>query len=354
MLKRCASAVIASALLLCSCAGSGNSEDDGVGLAVVDNGGPSFSPNVPPYSYPEFLDKIDTTDTLSNINFCSFDESRITEVTEQPFTDKECLTACSGRYIFRQGNFVGVCDNEGKVILEADTFARAEFVSPTMLRMYLYDFDDSDYVYADISNKENAEIIDDYVFRSSNIKVSERRQEDSDRVLLYLVANDSTVGQTGYDSIAQKDISELPSAIECKKAYTVTKDGAYYIITFDEYYNYTIYEGTYARIDMSIAGKPGGCFIMSYEDNIEAKTLIDSFKRNEDDNADTREDDYISFDFGLYGDDNYVVTIYSSGKLISQGIKEGGQFYSSAKVDKRCFGDLVRWVDKNVSKEYEA
>ena len=353
MLRRCAAAAMAVSLLLCSCSGSDSSGDDGVGLAVVDNGGSSFKPNVPSYSRPAFLDKIDTTETLSNVNYRSFDESLVTEVTTQPFEDKECLTACSGSYIYKQGNFVGVLDSDGNAIIEADTFAKAEYVAPKMLRMYLYDFDGSNFVYADISDKSDPEIKEDYSFRSSNIRMSERRVEDSDRVLLYLIANGSMVTQTGYDSVSQKDVSELPAAINCKKAYTVTKDGAYYIITFDEFYNYTIYEGTYAKIDLSIAGKPGSCYIMSYEDNLEAKTFIESFRRTEDDDADTREDDYISFDFSLYGDDDYIVTLYSSGKLISQGTKDGEPFYSSGKVDKRCFGDLVRWVDTTVSKEYE-
>ena len=325
----------ALSMLLCSCSASGSSEDDGVGLAVVDSGGPSFSPNAPSYGYPEFLSKIDTADTLLNISFTSFDKSLVTEVTVQPFEDKECLVSYSGRYIYKQGGFVGVLDNDGSIILPADTFARAEFVSHSMLRMYLYDFEGSDYVYADISDKQSPKIIESSPFKSSSIKVSER-------------------GQTGYDSISQKDISELPSGLGCKKAYTVTKDGAYYIITFDEFYNYTIYEGTYAKIDLSIAGRPGSCYIMSYEDDLEAKTLIDSFKRFEDDDTDTREDDYISIDFGLYGDDDYIVTLYSSGKLISQGVKDGSQFFTSAKVDKRCFGDLVRWVDSTVSLEYDA
>ena len=344
---------LAAVMSLCSCSGSGSSEDDGVGLAVVDNGGQSFSPNVPSYSFPEFLTKIDTADTLSNISYKSFDESLVTEASTQPFEGKECLVSCMGNYIYKQGGFVGVCDKEGEPIVAADTFAKAEFVSPTLLRMYLYDFDGSNFVYADISDKSEPKIIEDYSFKSSNIKVSERRQEESDRVLLYIVANDNTVGQTGYDTVTQKDVSELPAGINAKKAYTVTKDGAYYILTFDEFYNYTIYEGTYAKIDVSIAGKAGSCYIMSYEDNIEAKTLIDSFAHFDDDNTDTREDDFISFDFSLYGEDNYIVTLYSSGKLISQGVRDGSQYYISAKVDKRCFGDLVRWVDNTVSREYD-
>ncbi|WP_028510738.1 hypothetical protein [Ruminococcus sp. NK3A76] len=352
MLRRCISAAVAVSLLLCSCSSSENGGDDGVGLAVVDNGGPSFSPNVPAYGYPSFLERIEPSDSLSNINYRSFDPSQLTEVTTQPFEDKECLQAYSGRYIYKEGSFVGVLDSDGSVIMQADTFAKAEFVSPTMLRMYLYDFEGSDFVYADISDKNDPKIEETHTFKSSNIRTSERRVEDSDRVLLYIVANGVTVGQTGYDSVSQKDVSELPSDISCQKAYTVTKDGAYYIIAFDEFYNYTVYEGTYAKIDLSIAGKPGSCYIMSYEDNIEAKTLIDSFARSEDDNSDTRDDDYISFDFGLYGDDDYIVTLYSSGKLISQGTKDGSQFYSSAKVDTRCFGDLIRWVDSTVSKEY--
>ena len=244
---------LAVALTLCSCSGTGGSNDDGVGLAVVDNGGQSFAPNVHPYSYPEFLSKIDTTETLSNVSYRSFDPSFVSEVTTQPFEGKECIASCSGHYIYKSGNFVGVLDSSGNTILEADTFARAEFVSGTILRMYLYDFEGSDYIYADISDKQNVRLIDNYAFKSSNIRISERRVEDSDRVLMYLISNGTAVTQTGYDSISQKDISELPASVGCKKAYTVTKDGAYYIITFDEFYNYTIFEDTYAKIDLSIA-----------------------------------------------------------------------------------------------------
>ena len=32
--------------------------------------------------------------------------------------------------------------------------------------------------------------------------------------------------------------------------------------------------------------------------------------------------------------------------------KNGEEFYESAKVDKRCFADLVKWVDTVVSLEY--
>ena len=344
---------LCAAMLMCSCTNNNESDDEGVGLAVVDNGGASYNTNVPGYNYPEFLDKIDNADTLSNVSYDSFDESLISEVKSQPFEGYECLFSYPGLYVYRLGNFVGVLDSDGNVIIPADTFASAELVSPTLLKMYLYDFDDSSYVYADISSKTEPRLTDSFSFKSSNIKTVERKQEDSDRVLTYLEANGAAVGQMGYDSVSQKDTSELPEELGCKKAYTVTKDGAYYIITFDKYYNYTVYEGTYSKIDLNIAGKPGSCYIMSYEDNLEAKTLIDSFGRTEDDKTDTTDDDYISFDFGLYGDDDYIVTVYSSGKLISQGVRDGSQFYMSAKVDKRCFNDLVRWVDTVVSLEYD-
>ena len=341
------------ALALCSCSGGADSEDNGIGLAVVDNGGASYNTNVPAYSYPEFLSKVSDKDSYSNVSYKSFDSALVSEVKTQPFEGYECITSYPGLYIFKAGNFVGVIDSDGNVVLPADTFARAEFVSPTLLKMYLYDFDDSDYVYADISSRAEPRLIDNYNFKSSNIKTVERKQEDSDRVLIYLEANGFTVGQQGYDSVLQKDVSELPADIDCKKAYTVTKDGAYYVIAFDRYYNYIVYEGTYAKVDLNLAGKPGSCYIMSYEDDLEAKTLIDSFKRSDDDNSSTEGDDYISIDFGLYGDDDYLVTIYSSGRLISQGVRGGSQIYESAKVDKRCFGDLVRWVDTVVSREYD-
>lgn len=350
--KVCALA-LGAAMLLGSCTNEDSSEDNGIGLAVVDNGGASYSTNVVKYSYPAFLDNIDNTDTLSNVNYRSFDESLVSEVKSQPFEGYECLTSYPGLYIYKQDNFVGILDSDGNVLVPADTFARAEIVSPTLVKMYLYDFNDDEFVFADISNKAEPVINDSFTFKSSNIKAAERKQEDSDRVLIYLEANGNAVGQSGFDSVSQKDISELPEGISCKKAYTVTKDGAYYYITFDKYYNYTIYEGTYSKIDLNIAGKPGSCYIMSYEDNLEAKTLIDSFAKEDDDGIDTSGDDYISFDFGLYGEDNYLVTLYSSGKLISQGIRGGSQFFLSAKVDKRCFNDLVRWVDEVVSLEYD-
>ena len=344
-------AALAAAVVLGSCSDKGSSDEGGVGLAVVDNGGASYSTNVKSCSYPAFLDSIDNTDTLSNISYRSFDAGLISDVKSQPFEGYDCITSYPGLYIYRQDNFVGLLDSDGNVILPADTFARAELVSPTLVKMYLYDFDD-EYVFADISNKAEPEIIESFPFKSSNIRTVERRQEESDRVLIYLEANGAAVGQTGYDSVSQKDISELPKSLECKKAYTVTKDGAYYIIAFDKYYNYTVYEGTYSRIDLNIAGKPGSCYIMSYEDTNEAKTLIDSFTKYENTVAEENEGDYISFDFGLYGEDDYFVTVYSTGAYIAQGRKNGVQFYESAGVDARCFADLVRWTESVVSKEY--
>ena len=351
--KKAAAIMLGTSLILTSCSNASSSNEDGVGLAVVDNGGASIMINTPSYGYPELLDRIDTADTLSNVSYRSFDPSLIAETKTQPFEGYECLFSYPGVYIYKESGFVGVLDNEGNVVIPADTFARAEILSPTLIKMYLYDSDESSFVFADISDKAQPEILESFSFKSSNIKTVERRQEDSDRVLTYLEANGIPVGQTGYDSVLQKDTSELPADISCNKAYTVTKDGAYYIITFDPYYNYTIYEGTYARVDLNIAGKPGSCFILSYEDDLEVKTLLDSFKRSDDDGSDTKGDDHISFDFGLYGDDDYIVTLYSSGKLISQGVRNGSTFYTSAKIDTRCFGDTVRWLSAALEREYD-
>lgn len=350
-LKPLFAAAVAGAVL-CSCSGSQQSGEDNEGLAVVDNGGGRYNINTPHYEFPEFLNRIGETDILSNVNTKSFDASMVTEVSEQPFEGYDCKYFYPGFYIYESGGFEGVLDSDGNVVLNADTFSRVEFVSPTLIRLYLYDFDSSNFVYADISDKNAPQIIDNYKFRSADIKTAERKQEDSDRVLVYLEVKGVQVGSFGFDSAQQKDISELPADSGAVKAYTVTKDGAYYIITFDEFYNYTIYEGTYASININIAGQSGSCYIMSYEDTIEAKTLTDSFAKSENTAQATEQDDYISFDFGLYGEDDYLVTVYSSGAYISQGVKGGVEFYESANVDTRCFVDLVRWTDSVVSKEY--
>lgn len=351
VLKR-AGCMLLACFMLAGCSSDEGSRGENEGLAVVDNGSGRYSVSTPHYEFPEFMTELSDVDILSNVNTKSFDASMVTEVTDQPFEGYSCTYSYPGLYIFEKNGFVGLIDSDGNTVLEADTFAKAEFASPTLIRLYLYDFDGSDYVYADISDKTDPVIIDDYKFRSASIKTVERKQEDSDRVLVYIEANGSQVGSTGFDSAAQKDITELPENSGAVKAYTVTKDGAYYIITFDEFYNYTIYEGTYASINLKLDDKAGSCYIMSYEDTNEAKTLIDSFTKYENTVAEENEGDYISFDFGLYGEDDYFVTVYSTGVYIAQGRKNGVQFYESARVDARCFADLVRWTESVVSKEY--
>ena len=341
----------AAALLLCGCSSSSSQDDNGAGLAIVDNGGASYRVSVPACEYPEFLKDIKDPDNIMNKSRVSFESSMVTEVTTQPFDNYECTYTYPGSYIYKENGFEGVLDSDGAVLIAADTFARAEFVSPVLLKMYLYDYSD-DYVIADISDKNKPEIIDNYKFSSSRIKTVARKPDDSDKVLTYLQVNGTDVGSSGYDSVQQKDTSELPDSISCKRAYTVTKDGAYYIITFDEYYNYTVYEGTYSKVSLNIDGQAGSCNIMSFDDDLEAKSLIDSFAKMEDTLEKKDDEDFISFDFGIYGEDSYVVTLYESGKYISQGEKNGEEFYESAKVDKRCFADLVKWVDTVVSLEY--
>ena len=342
----------AAALVLCGCSSSSAQDDSGAGLAIVDNGGASYNVNVSPYVYPEFLKDITGTDSSLNLSSVSFEPSMVTEVKTQPFENYECTFTYPGLYIYTQDGFEGVLDSDGNVVIAADTFAKAELLSPTLIKLYLYEGMD-EYIIADIGDKNKPEMINSYKFQPSRIKTVQRKTEESDKVLTYLEVGGVPVGSTGYDSVIQKDLSELPEGIDCKRAYTVTKDGAYYIVTFDEYYNYTIYEGTYSKVSLNIGGQAGSCSIMSYEDDLEAKSLIDSFSKMEDTVDKKDDDDFISFEFGVYGEDKYVVTLYSSGKYISQGVKDGKDFYESAKVDRRCFGDLVKWVDTVVSQEYK-
>ena len=139
--------------------------------------------------------------------------------------------------------------------------------------------------------------------------------------------------------------------------YRAEKNGEFYYICFDRFYNYTIYNGAYGYVRLKVGEGYGECYILDYDDYTELTKLIESFGETSSVKSPSKDEslDYIQLETGYGTEDVVSMTISADGYCLTDHTVTGEQqtnnkFFSI--LDKESFVSLVKWVDQVLSTEY--
>ena len=312
------------------------------------------------YEFPEFLGDLGDPDMLSNRQFTSFDPvTAITPVEEQPFENYECENCfhCpdGDYYTYREDQYVGLLNSMGTVMVKADKYTSAELVTPQLVKL---DYDSGRHAPA-----EYAKISAGYATMTENAAFDEKRisfeetAADNDRTVYLLKIDGEQVSDVQWESYSEIPIESLATTRKnYSKAFKATSGGLSYIIVFDKYCNFDVYEGVYGMIGLKVGSVYGECYILDGDDYVELTEMISSFGSESYVSLPSKDSelDFIHLTLGMNGDRLTNVTISSDGYCLTEVDADGDQpadKYFSV-LSKETFVDLVNWVNETLSSEY--
>lgn len=332
-----------------------------------DNAAPS-SVEIKNYEFPEFLNDLKAPDELSRQVYTSFDKSKyIAEVKEQPFDDYQCENILADKfYTFRQGKFLGLLNSDGEELVEATDYTDITVVSDGILQFCFDKERNAPMQYALYDEYGTLTSYKPEKFNAENIAVYEVGSDDADqpdKICYSLSTPDGNLvsdssGTSVWDSAERAEMEDISTVKAYKGYFKVTKGSACYFICFDDYYNYTIYEGAYALVKIKVGNVYGECYILNHDDYAELDKMIDSFGNAAYRSAPSKDPslDFIQITFGLKESTQTEITISSDGYCLTDTISaEDGQTVNKyfSYLDKEDFADLILWADQVLSLEYK-
>lgn len=366
-------AACAAAAALCICmSGCDKKKNDSTASDVSSQtaSDSSASPSkveIKKYTFPSFISSLEDPDLLSREVYQSFDKKKVELTVEtQKFPDYNCISKIDDKvYTYSAGGYFGLLDTVGNVILKADKYHKITVVSSDVLMCSYTDKQKELADYYRIYDNGTVAKYDRKGFAPELINISEstdtdKTAPDSEKKFVIQTERDHYVedptGNYLWDSAEKCDPQKIKTGKTYRAYYKVSRNGASYYICFDEYYNYVIYEASYARIRLKIGNVSGECYVQSFDDYTELSRMVKSFgKAKATTTPDSNESlDYIQITFGLNSPDQQELTISSDGWCLVDNITQNNQPDNKyfACYDKDSFVSLVQWVDQVLSKEY--
>lgn len=307
------------------------------------------------YSFPTFLEDKDSISLFSNLIYASFDSRTASvTVTEQPFENATCEQAFLGNayYSYVSGDKKGLLDADGNVAVAAN-YTEISIVRPDT---FLLTNEAGEEKYAFVS--ENGIITTEpdgknsWFTSAEPLKISQATDSETNIVSYYLEAANGKVIYDKYWDYIEPTVLDTPSSA----SFSAYIGDAYYFIVFDKYYNYKIYEGSYATVEVYAKGKYGSCFVLSINDFNEISSMIDSFGISSDSRVSpiNQNVDYVKFTFGNTASNKKLVTISADGYVYTESMnpEDGTSYKYFTLVDKMCFADIMSWINDELSGEY--
>ncbi len=355
--KRLLAAAVCSVLLFCTaCTSKNNSKKPEESSTQSESAvKKDTSVKMKKYELPKFLADSKKADVLSNVVYKSFDPAALmVEPEKQPFEGYKC-SACFNDtlYIFSDGENYGLLNSRGEVILPSAGISKISAVAAGILRASR---EDGTTVYYRVSgdNIKEENIADFDISRISFEPISSLTSSDEGQNSTgYLLCLDGVqIYDTEWVTVNKLDPSSLDTSKSCEAVYKASAGSAYYYITFDKFYNLTIYECEYGVIRMQLRGKEAECYVLNQEHYKDLCTLIGSFgseNRSARVSAEA-DDDYIQLDLGTSDEDKKIVTISPDGFCFTEAA-DGTKYFNV--MDPQTFTDLVSWIDGTLSTEYK-
>lgn len=320
------------------------------------------------YKFPEFMNELDEPEQLSKPIYQSFvSDDYIITPEEQPFDNLEIEAEIADVfYIFRdETGRCGLLNKSGNVVLEADRYYSVELADFGVLRLYTGADDKSGYEYMSFDNRGVLSEMDAPEFDKSKILFSDAYSDDpelAETVFKAIYLPDGSAVSTSdsdflFDSVSWIDISRYKTEKQLVNCCQAVRGDNIYIISFDEFYNYSVYETSYALIKLKVGDVYGECYVNTYSDYFELTNMIDSFGRASGTASPSKDKtlDFIQITTGLGTDEQKQITISPDGfcltdVLSTDGEKPVDKYFTY--LDKEDFVDLVLWVDQVLSLEY--
>lgn len=354
-----AAAACACALSFAGCDKGDDSSSVASSSSVAQTESPSSAAPVElkDYSFPEFLADAASDEMLISVTAVDFDPA-VAQISlaESPFKSYDCKSCIFGEfYVFEEDGFIGIVNSNGNIVIDAEKYARAEPVSNCLVRL--------DYPAESGKGSELIRLEDGYGtivkagFDENEITVEELYDEETGKTQYQLVVS----GRADEKRIWDKLERVSPSSVQTQRNFSAIYRGVIgsrtYYVTFDDYYNITIYEAAYALVRLKVSEDYGECFIVDGDDYSELGKMIDSFGSESQLAKPSKDEtlDYIQITFGLNTDEQTVITISADGFCLRDKINSKTQpankYFST--YSKETFVDLVNWVEEVLSQEYE-
>ncbi|WP_443708107.1 hypothetical protein [Ruminococcus bicirculans (ex Wegman et al. 2014)] len=334
-------------------------------IKTSDSAQPS-NVKVKEYKFPEFLNKIKSLDELSRKLYTSFDSTQyVAEVEEQPFEGYKCEKLLADLFFtYRDGRAVGLLDKSGNVVLEADEYTEITVVSNGILQLSYDKERNAPMQYMKYDSDGNLSDYKHKKFSADSLYTYESQADDSGTDAVYSLMFPDGKNVVSSDGSDKWDFVEKISAdsIDTNKAYKgfykLTKNGGIYYACFDDFYNYDIYEGAYAKVCVEVGGEYGECYLADHDDYNELVKMIDSFGNASYRTAPSKDPglDFIQITLGLKENTKTEITISSDGYCLTDTIEaaEGeavNKYFSY--LDKEDFADLILWCEQVLAEEYQ-
>lgn len=323
------------------------------------------------YDFPEFLGEIKQPDVLDSPVYVSFAAAdHLSDIGEQPFEDYECTqTIGSSLYVYSEGKFKGLLDAKGEVLLEADTYTA---IAPCSNGILVLSRDKElnvpdDYMSFDdggrVGNIEPPEFKTDNISIISATRYTQNQEDNAEssfEVQNLTLADGSVVGEgtfyCDWDKIEGATAQSVGTSRPFSAYFRAEKNGEYYYICFDRFYNYTIFNGAYGYVRLKVGEGYGECYIFDREDHLELTKIVESFGETGSVKSPSKDMglDFIQLETGCGTEDRTTITLSADGYCLtehtSSGDRQVDKYFSI--LDKESFVSLVQWVDLVLSKEY--
>lgn len=307
------------------------------------------------YAFPEFLTNKDAISLFSNLVYSSFDARNVTAaITEQPFENIQCEMSFLGGtyYSYLSDNKRGLVDAEGNIVVVA-AYTEIVMIRPDAF-MLVNELGEEKLAFVGengiILTEENGK--NNWFTSAEPLKIVQSTDNEDNTVTYFLQAANGKVVYDKYWDYLEPTVLDTPASA----TYSAYLGDAYYFIVFDKYYNYKIYEGSYATVEVFVDGQYGSCFVLSIDDFNEISSMIDSFGSFSGAKASPQlqNTDYVKFSFANSSSKKKTVTISEDGFVYTEAIdpEDGTSYKYFTLVDKICFTDVIDWINGELSKEY--
>jgi hypothetical protein len=314
------------------------------------------------YEFPAFLSDV-PMDELSKPEYTSFPaEEHYEDVTGQPFDGRTCEKLIDGViYIYREGDYLGLLDTEGNVLVKANLYTDIRLVSNGVLALSYYGSESATVYMTFGADGELAEITPSGPDTSKYV-ISDAYSDDPDKICKALYLPDGSAAVTAdqdmfFDSIEWVPAESINTQKPLYSCVSAVRGDVNYIISLDPFGGYTVYQRAYAKVSLKVGDVYGECYIDSYDDYSELINMIDSFGRASAVSTPSKDTtlDFIQLTTGLNSDTMTQTTISPDGfcftdTLTPVGDEPVNKYFSY--LDKEDFVDLVLWVDQVLSQEY--
>lgn len=365
MIKKylCVFLAFAISFSMCSCNNNGNDETDTISPVQNEENEIYFVSKHVSFSFPEFLKDNDNISMFSRLLYQNFDYKKVNTVNDENEKTEGgyvCdMSFANGKLKrFKYTDKFGIIDDEDNIKLHGN------YTSIVQLRPDLFELVlGNKKIYATLDEDNNFKFIDDksfeWVFKKGMLEIStvsvdkaEAGVDVTEGVKYALKTPDGkTVYDKSFDSITE--ISKDNFDIECESIYSAYSGENYYLIVFDKYYNYSVYEGSYGNISLQIGNNKGNCYILSYEHYAQIMSLISCFDYSESKVLE-KSDNYVYIDFSVSKNSQSKFLICDNGycELSSPSEETGNTEVKKYTVSKECFADVVDWISTNLSEDY--